>query len=334
VAKFGQAFFGDGSRFGVQETPRSMKTKTMASNALPDKRDRLFALGDDMCDAAHDHEVAIGLKQNTESIVRPALDAARGAESTFGQCQILRKAANAALTVADNAAKVFISRAKKRLSIFLGESYSTEWGAAGWPNNSVSLPRTQDERFSLVNSLKLYLTTNPTQESVDMGVTAALAATCHTNLSAARTALDMKVTESGQAKAARDAAEANLRIRMRGLITELETILAPEDPLWHAFGLSRPADEETPEAPSFTTALAGVAGTVLVDWDDALRAERYRVWILVVGVDTDFRAAETVYDSDATLAGLTSGTTVKIRVTSANDAGESLPGPVAEVVVA
>jgi hypothetical protein len=286
-----------------------------------------------MCDGAHEHEVAIGIKQNTEAVVRPALDAARGAESTFGQCQVLRKAANAALTTADNAAKVFINRSKKRLSIFLGESYSTEWGAAGWPNNSVAMPSTQDERFSLVNSLKLYLTKNPTQESADMQVTAALALACHTTLSGARTALDQKVTESGQAKATRDAAEANLRKRMTGMITELETILGPDDPLWHAFGLNRPADEDTPEAPSFTTATAGGPGTVLVDWDDPLRAERYRVWILVVGVDTDFRPVETVYDSDATLTGLTSGSTVKIRVTSANAAGESQPGPVAEIVV-
>ncbi len=305
----------------------------MASNALPDKRDRLFALGDDMCDAAHDHEVAIGIKQNTEAVVRPALDAARGAESTFGQCQVLRKTANAAMTTADNAAKLFINRSKKRLSFFLGDSYSTEWGAAGWPNNSVAMPSTQDERFSLVNSLKLYLTTNPTQESTDMQVTAALALACHTTLSNARTALDLKVTESGQAKATRDAAEENLRKRMRGMITELETLLGPDDPLWHAFGLSRPADEDTPEAPSFTTATAGGSGIVLVDWDDPLRAERFRVWILVLGVDLEFRAVETVYDSDATLPGLTPGSTVKIRVTSANAAGESQPGPVAEIVV-
>jgi hypothetical protein len=333
VAKFGQAFFGDGSRFGAQEIPRSKPNKTMASNALPSKRDRVFALGDDMCEGAHDHEVAIGIKQNTAAVVRPALDAARGAESTFGQCQVLRKTANAALTTADNAAKLFISRSKKRLSFFLGESYSTEWGAAGWPNNSLAMPTTQDERFNLVNSVKLYLTANPAQESPDMLVTAALALTCHATLSNARTALDLKVTENGQAKAARDLAEANLRKRMTGMITELETLLGPEDPLWHAFGLNRPADEDTPEAPSFTTASAGGSGIVLVDWDNPLRAERFRVWIWVVGVDTAFRAVETVYDSDATLAGLPSGSTVKIQVTSANNAGDSQPGPVAEIVV-
>ena len=305
----------------------------MASNALPDKRDRLFALGDDMCDGAHTHEVAIGLKQNTEAVVRPALDAARAAESTYGACQVLRKNANAAHNTADNAAKVFITNAKKRLSKFFGEAYSTEWGAAGWPNNSTGMPSTQAERFSLINSLKLHFTANPAHESADMEVTAALATTLHTTISNARAALDQKVTESGQAKAARDAAETNLRKRLRGMITELETLLGAEDPLWHAFGLSRPADEETPEAPSFTTATPGGAGITHVDWDDALRADHYRVWILIVGTDNDFRAVETVTDSDATLSGLPSGSTVKIQVTSVNGAGESGPGPIAQIVI-
>lgn len=305
----------------------------MASNRLPDKRDRLFAKGDDMCDGAHEHEVTLGIKQNTEAVVRPALAAARAAEAAFGTKQVQKKAANATLTAADNAAKVFISNARKRLSKFFGESYSTEWAAAGWSNNSTSTPTTQDERFNLVESLKLHLTGTPAHESVDMDVTVAIATTIHTNLSNARTALALKVTECGQAKAARDTAEANLRKRLTGMITELATLLSDEDPLWHAFGLSRPADEETPESPSFTSLIASVPGTLLADWDDALRADHYRVWILIVGVDTEFRAVDSPSDSDATLGGLPSGATVKVRVTSVNDAGESQPGPEATAVV-
>ena len=133
-----------------------------------------------MCDGAHTHEVAIGLKQNTEAVVRPALDAARAAESTYGACQVLRKTANAAHNTADNAAKVFITNAKKRLSKFFGEAYTTEWGAAGWPNNSTGMPSTQAERFSLINSLKLHFTATPAHESTDMEVTAALATALQT----------------------------------------------------------------------------------------------------------------------------------------------------------
>lgn len=57
------------------------------------------------------------------------------------------------------------------------------------------------------------------------------------------------------------------------------------------------------------------------------------MWILIVGTDTDFRAVESVQDSDATLSGLPSGATVKVRVTSVNGAGESQPGPEAQAVV-
>ncbi|NCO91799.1 MAG: hypothetical protein GW880_10810, partial [Armatimonadetes bacterium] len=44
-------------------------------------------------------------------------------------------------------------------------------------------------------------------------------------------------------------------------------------------------------------------------------------------------AALTANDSDATLTGLPSGTTVRIRVTAVDDAGESGAGEVVEGVV-
>lgn len=236
----------------------------MASNRLPDKRDRLFALGDDICDGLHQYEAAIDIKQNTEAVVRPALAAARAAEAAFGDAQVAKKTANATLTSADNAAKVFITNARKRLSKFFGESYSTEWGAAGWPDNSIAMPSTQDDRFNLVNSLKTYFTNHAAHESADMDATAAIADSTYTALSNARTTLAQKITDNGNAKKARDAAEANLRKRMNGVIGELEILISDDDERWHGFGLSRPADEETPEAPSFTTALGSSAGALLV----------------------------------------------------------------------
>ena len=51
-----------------------------------------------------------------------------------------------------------------------------------------------------------------------------------------------------------------------------------------------------------------------------------------MGVDTDFRPVATVTDSDATLSGLGSGKTVRVRVTALNDAGESTPSATVEVV--
>jgi hypothetical protein len=200
MALFGQAFFGDGSRFGeVQALRPPSPRRSMASNTLPSSRDSLFALGDDICDGLTQHEVAVGIKQNTEAVLRPALLAARAAELAFGTCQVAKKAANATLTTADSAGRAFIVNSRKRLSKFFGEAASTEWQAAGWAPGTTAIPTTQDERFALLESLRAHFTANPAHESADMDATAALALAGHAAISTARAALGQKVTECGQA---------------------------------------------------------------------------------------------------------------------------------------
>ena len=303
---------------------------TMAGNALPTRLDRLFALAKDMKKGIHDLEATLGIKQNTEVSFGPAIVAAEGAEGTYQGCRVAKKTANSAVTAADNAAKVFIKNSRRRLTKFFGESYSTEWAAAGWPENSTALPSTQAERYSLVTALKNYFIDNPTQASVDMDATAAVATTVETAINTARGDLTTAIANCGLMQNARDVAVQNLRTKMEGLITELDQLIADDDPRWHQFGLSMPSDPVTPEVPEGLVLIGGTPGTLLADWEDALRADRYRVYLFVVGVDTDFHAmASPVYDSDATIPALTTGTTVKVRVTSVNDAGES--GPSVEV---
>jgi hypothetical protein len=192
----------------------------------------------------------------------------------------------------------------------------------------------QDERFSLVESIRLHLVGHAAHESADMGVTAANRRHGEGQPETARAALDQKLTLQGQARQFRDEQVRKLRKRMTALIGELNGQMEGDDPRWYAFGLSRPVDEDTPEAPTVMTGgPTAEPGGIVLDWDDPLRADRFRLWILIVGVDESFRAVQTVYDSDATLEDLPSGATVKAYVTSANDAGESQPGPEVEVVV-
>lgn len=333
MSLFGHSYFGTGVRFGVAETPASPNRHAMASNELPKRNDRLFALCDSMLGGLATYEVALDVKQNTAATLSPFLTAARAAENDYGGKKMARKASNAAKTAADNAGKVFIGDARKRLSKFFGETYNTEWAAAGWPDGSTGIPSTEDKRLDLIDAIRLYLVAHPEHASADMEVTTALAQTAYDNLSDARADLGQKQTDQGNAKALRDLQVAALRKRMRGLVTELETLMAADDPRWYAFGLSRPADEETPEIATNLILLASVPGSIIADWDDALRADRYRVWLKVMGVDEDFSAVSTVYDSDATLTGLTTGATIQIYVTSVNDAGESAPSAVVEIVV-
>ena len=53
----------------------------------------------------------------------------------------------------------------------------------------------------------------------------------------------------------------------------------------------------------------------------------------ILGTDANFVHAATVTDSDATVNSFTSGMTVKVRVTAANDAGESQPSAEVQIVV-
>ena len=220
----------------------------MASNRLPDSLDRLFALADRMVSALGHSETAIGLKQTTAAVLGPILEAARMAEAAYGAAQVRDKEAVAAQRIADRAGHDFIANARRRLSMFFGEAYATEWSAAGWPNGSTRVPDSQVERFSLVESLRLYLVENPAHESADLGVTAAIAGSVHEAISDTRAARREAKTNRLRAKQVRDQAVRHLRRRMSGLIQELATLLEPDDPRWLAFGLRRPGDP--PSSPS------------------------------------------------------------------------------------
>jgi hypothetical protein len=98
-----------------------------------------------------------------------------------------------------------------------------------------------------------------------------------------------------------------------------------DDPRWYAFGLTPPALEQTPDVPDGLVAIAGTPGSgiVYLDWDDAPRADRYRVW-RQLSSEPEPVAVATVTDSDATLPNQPIGQIIKIVVTALNDAGESL----------
>lgn len=155
-----------------------------------------------------------------------------------------------------------------------------------------------------------------------LGITAAAADALFTTFSDARAALNTSLQTLGTSRQARETAIETLRTRMRGLVTELNTLLDDDDPRWYQFGLNAPGD---PEAPAATPGAAG-SGLLILDWPDSRRASRYRVW-LKKPADAAFQPVATVNESDATLTALPLGVALQIRITAANDAGESAPGP-------
>jgi hypothetical protein len=306
----------------------------MGANTLPGKIEELFTLAEDMADGLHTHEVAVGIKQNLEAAERAALTDCQTKQTAFITAKATKKGKTTDQTVADSNAKAFIGKARNVLVPFLGVTWSEDWSPTGFPNQSTAVPPTLAERQALLPSLQAYFTANVARENAPLGVTAVSAGTLFTALSDARSAVNQALTDFNQKKAARDASEVALRKRMRGLIEELAQLLDELDPRWYAFGLVPPGADDTPDQPTGLVLTAGPSGTVYADWADASRATGYRVETQIVGVDPAFHLFLSVSDSDATLTGLPSGATLKVRIIATNDQGDqSPPSDVAQIVV-
>ncbi len=305
----------------------------MASNELPSNQDKLFTLAEDMADGCKTHEAVINLKQNKEVDLRTDLGTATASAGLYDASRSNKIVLGTTQTVADSNAKSYLGSARKILAVRHGETWSEAWLQTGFPNYSTAVPPTVAERQALLFSLNTYFIANPAHENAPLTVTAAQGLLLGTALSAARSAVNDGATDSGQKKNTRDTAVTGLRKRMRGLITELNQLLGDEDPRWMAFGLNMPGASNLPDVPDLPVLTAGAPGHVIADWPDVARADHYRVYKKVAGVDPDFLFALSVNDSDATLPGLPGGVAVSIRVTATNDSGESQPSLEAQIVV-
>ncbi len=308
----------------------------MASNELPKALPQLFALAENMADGLHEYEFLLKIKQNTEVVFRADLDAATLAAGDYANAKGWKNTYSTALRIADSNARAFLKAARGVLVDRYGEFWSDAWKATGFPNNSTAVPNTQVERLTLCTSLKNYFINNPSHAVLDakINVTALIAETRGNALSNARQTVKNGNVTAGNKKIARDVAVKILLVRMRGLIGELSQLLKDNDPCWEAFGLNQPGAPSAPEAPEALTLTSGSPGTAHADWADSRRADRYRVWLNVVGNSSVFQSVATVHDSDATLFSLGSGKTVRIYITAVNETGESQPSAIAELGVA
>ena len=109
---------------------------------------------------------------------------------------------------------------------------------------------------------------------------------------------------------------------MRGLISELETVLDPNDSRWLAFGLNIPGAPATPDVPSHVTATL-TGSTAAMKWNAGARADYYRIWQKVHGVDDDYVSVGSAADLDFDVSSLPANSTVELAVSAVNDGGES-----------
>ena len=304
----------------------------MAGNPTPDDPNDLLALAEDMADGLHTLGVSVGVKQNTEAVLRGVVAAYRTCLTQLGTAKSALGTAEDAVDTADANAKAYLKKARKVLALVLGDSWNSSWEATGFPNQSTAVPGSPEERMNLCTSLKDYFAAHPAHESALHGVTEAASQALFDALSDARAAFDTARSAVTTKDKALDAALKNVRKRVRGLITELETLLADDDPRWHDFGLSMPADPDTPEKVKDLVLTPGLAGQMMAKWKRAPRASRYRVFKQVLTVDADPVNVETVQKErfSSILAG---SMLMRVTIRAANDAGEAPTSDAVDAVI-
>jgi hypothetical protein len=290
----------------------------------------LFTACEKGADALHTHESSIGIMHNTETVLRSELAGGRTADNQFQAAKSARLAATDTQDTADANAVKFISAARDVLKVNLGGRYSQAWDEAGFTSQSLAVPATISKRMELLKSLELFFAAHPDYEVGSLNVTQAQAAALHEALSDAVSAVNQAKGDQRGKREARDAAAESLRNRLRGLVGELTQLIGPDDERWLDFGWRVPDDESLPDAPTDLVVAGGAQGHLVAGWSDAARADRYRVYKQVVGVDSDFALATTVGDSDADMNTFTSGAHVRVKVTALNARGESQPSEVVE----
>ena len=307
----------------------------MASNPIPTTNLQLFALAHDAADGASVHGIAIGLLQNTAAKITADLVAAQTAEVAYAAAKTSKDTASANLRVSDSNARAFIKACAAYFTQIISDGWTAAWEATGFPNQSPSVPLTQDERMSLLPALRDYFNANPTLEITtgSLILTSGRADALYSDFADTRDTMNEANLDAGQKKVDRDTAVNALRTRMRGLITELGQLLDDTDPLWLAFGLNEPGAASTPDVPEAVSVTPGTAGVLHANWPAARLAAHYRVWKQIVGTDANPIAVASPTDTEATLSGLHSGATAKITVTAVNDAGESTPSTEVTVTV-
>jgi hypothetical protein len=268
-------------------------------------------------------EVGAGLLViNTEALISAERAAFITARDNYQTGKTLLKTKQAVVRSVTLTTRAFVKLTRNVLEKDLGSKYSAAWNALGF-NGSLTIPYSPDRVLVLAEALKAYLTAQPTAQVDDLDITAARAESLVNSLQEAITAANSQRTTVKQLLQTRNTAEATLRKRLRDLILELQQKLGSMDPRWLAFGLNLPGAKHIPSVPANLSAVLIGETAAAIKWEASARAEHYRVWKKVTGVDEEFVAVGSPADLDFTMEELPRNSTIEVAVSAVNNGGES-----------
>ncbi|MDB6024511.1 MAG: hypothetical protein JWM68_734 [Verrucomicrobiales bacterium] len=218
--------------------------------------------------------------------------------------------------------RAFLTLGRDLLKPILGSEYSQAFDVLGLVG-SIAIPRTSEQLLMVLQKFKAFFLAHPELEDESRNITAAQAQVLYDQLIAAQFNVNLQVMTVQTQMELRDEAADTMRKRIRGLFNEMAQFLNPMDARWMAFGFNRPGAQQIPDVVEGLIAVLIGPGTSALKWKAPARAEYYRVWVRVVGVDAEPVAVGSPADLDFTLENLPANATVEISVSAVNSGGES-----------
>ena len=245
----------------------------MAQNPLPKNPGALIVMATKAKPGLVKYGAALGITQVTLALLDTDSGTLADAITAFNATRVGRTSAHGTLNTASAAAKTFLTGARGILLPLWGDTFSQQWAAAGWTDNSTAVPNNQPGRLALVQAIAGFLKANPTMEATTPGVTftQAQANAVAGALSAGLTGVGTADATSNTARDTRATADKTLRGDLRTLIAILNDKLTPNDPRWAEFGLNAPGAAVTPQGPGASAKPRGGGGAALRDVRRAAR---------------------------------------------------------------
>ncbi|MDB6028094.1 MAG: hypothetical protein JWM68_4317 [Verrucomicrobiales bacterium] len=268
-----------------------------------------------------DHE-ELDVKYCTLVVLNAARAMAFAAALLFNNAKLLLRTKRDALFDARDAVRLFATLLRDILKPIFGSEFNDRWVVVGFVD-SLAIPTNPEQLLNLIQMMAAFLGANPAREVATLNITAVQAQALHESLVEAFADVTAQESVLEVLKVDRDAKYDALRTRLVQLVDELSYLMDPLDPRWKAFGFNKPGAQETPEVPVGVLAILIGATTAALKWNASARAEYYRVYRRIVGVDVDFVPAGSPADIDFNLENLPANSHVEIVVAAVNNGGES-----------
>ncbi len=212
----------------------------MTQNTLPSGIHDLMQLAETMAQGLEIHGPWLQMMQTKPSEFREALESLRESETAFASLRSAKTAARKSMNAADGAVTEWLAKARLALLLACGVQWSEAWIDAGFTHRATNVPKATVPRIELARRVIDFFARNPEFGVAHANITATYGRRLYDGAIGAGQVRRQVTTECLNAKNVRDAAERQLRRKMRQVVLILSDSIKSNDPRWHDFGLDQP----------------------------------------------------------------------------------------------